>query len=286
MTASMLRTIAAAAALVLATADARSAPDPQRAGIPVLIYHEIVTDRARTPGETVIALERFEEQMRLLANEGWRTLSIDELVAIMRKERRAPAKAVVLTFDDGWKNVLNAVPVLERHRMQASFWIITGAGAGTGNGYLDWSDIEALAKNPRFRIGSHTVSHPWDAKDNLVTWMNAPAPGKDRAAVRAELADSKATLEAHLGRRVDYLAWPVGWYTDAMVQLAQEVGYRALLTAEDGGNVSGGDVFRIRRVFVDGACDIASFRRILVEPAYRPCQASGRATFGHTPPAE
>jgi peptidoglycan/xylan/chitin deacetylase (PgdA/CDA1 family) len=285
MTAASLRKSAAAMALALAAACAHGASDPQRgAGIPVLIYHEIVTDPTRTPGETVIALDRFEEQMRLLARDGWRTLSIDELVAVMRRDRPAPAKAVVLTFDDGWKNVLNAVPVLERHRMRASFWIITGAGIG--NDYLEWSDVERLARHPRFEIGSHTVSHPWAAKDNLVRWMSGSTPGKDRAAVRAELADSKATLEAKTGRRIDYLAWPVGWYTDEMVELAKEVGYRALLTAEDGGNAPGGDVLRIRRVFVDGACDLASFRRLLVEPAYRPCQTSGRATFGHTPPED
>jgi peptidoglycan/xylan/chitin deacetylase (PgdA/CDA1 family) len=283
MSAATLRSMASA--IALAAAASQAAPGTQRdQGIPVLIYHEVVTDRARSPGETVIALDRFEEQMRHLASDGWRTISIDELVAVMRKERPLPAKAVVLTFDDGWKSVLNAVPVLERYRMRASFWIITGAGIG--NDYLEWSDIERLARNPRFEIGSHTVSHPWDAKDNLVTWLNAPAPGKDRAAVRAELADSKATLEAKTGRRIDYLAWPVGWYTGEMVELARDVGYRALLTAEDGGNTPGGDVLRIRRVFVDGACDLASFRRILVEPAYRPCQASGRATFGHTPPEE
>ena len=280
-----LRRIAIANALALAAVGAHGAPGPQRgAAIPVLIYHEIVTDPQRAPGETVIALDRFEEQMRHLASEGWRTISIDELVAILRHERAAPPKAVVLTFDDGWKSVLNAVPVLERHRMQASFLIITGAGVG--NDYLEWSDVERLARNPRFEIGSHTVSHPWDAKDNLVTWLATPTPGKDRAAVRAELADSKATLEAHIGRRVDYLAWPVGWYTEEMVRLAREVGYRALLTAEDGGNAAGDSVFHIKRVFVDGACDMASFRRILVEPAYRPCQTGGRPTFGHTPPAE
>jgi len=285
MTAASLRKSAAAMALAVAAAGAQGASDPQQnAGIPVLIYHEIVSDPSRTPGETVIALDRFEEQMRLLARDGWRTLSIDELVAVMRNERRAPAKAVVLTFDDGWKSVLNAVPVLERYRMRASFWIITGAGIG--NDYLEWSDIARLARNPRFEIGSHTVSHPWHANDNLVTWLRAATPGKDRAAVRAELADSKAMLEAKTGRRVDYLAWPVGWYTDEMVELAKDVGYRALLTAEDGGNAPGGDVFRIRRVFVDGACDMAAFRRVLVEPAYRPCQAGGRPTFGHTPAAD
>ena len=277
-----LRTMAAVATFALAAA--HGGAEARRDGaIPVLIYHEIVTDPKRAPGETVIALERFEEQMRHLASEGWQTISIDELVAIMGNERPAPPRAIVLTFDDGWKSVLNAVPVLERHRMQASFWIITGA---IGNDYLEWSDVERLARNPRFQIGSHTVSHPWDAKDNLVTWLAAPRPGKDRAAVRAELAGSKAALEAHTGRRVDYLAWPVGWYTEEMVQLAKDVGYRALLTAEDGGNAAGDSVFHIRRVFVDGACDMASFRRILVEPAYRPCQKSGRSTFGHTPPEE
>ena len=285
MMAAARRTTAVAMALALAGAGARGASDLQRdAGIPVLIYHEIVTDPARAAGETVIALDRFEAQMRHLASDGWQTLSIDELVAVMRNERPAPAKAVVLTFDDGWKSVLNALPVLERHRMRASFWIITGAGIG--NDYLEWSDVERLANNPRFEFGSHTVSHPWDAKDNLVTWMHAGTPGKDRAAVRAELADSKATLEAKTRRRIDYLAWPVGWYSDEMVELAKEVGYRALLTAEDGGNAPGGDVFRIRRVFVDGACSLESFRRILVAPVYQPCQTNGRATFGHTPPTD
>ena len=281
---SRLRTMAAAAMLAVAAAQVVAGESRRDAGIPVLIYHEIVAGPGRASGETVIALDRFEEQMRHLATDGWQTISVDELVAIMRNERPAPAKAVVLTFDDGWKSVLAAVPVLERYRMQASFWIITGAGIG--NDYLEWSDIARLAKNPRFQIGSHTVTHPWDAKDNLVTWMTAPTRGKDRAAVRAELADSKAALEARTGRRVDYLAWPVGWYTDEMVQLAKDVGYRALLTAEDGGNAPGDSVFHIRRVFVDGACDLESFRRLLTEPAYRPCQTSGRSTFGHTPPEE
>jgi peptidoglycan/xylan/chitin deacetylase (PgdA/CDA1 family) len=276
------REMTAAALLSLAAASAWGEA-PRDARIPVLIYHEIVTD-GRAPGETVISLDRFEEQMRYLAAEGYQTVSIDELVAVMRREGAAPRKAVVLTFDDGWKNVLNAVPILSRYQLKASFWIITGAGIGYD--YLEWSDIEQLARNPLFQVESHTVSHPWDAKDNLVTWMAASVPGRDRAAVRAELVDSKATLEAHLGRTVDYLAWPVGWYTEEMVQLAKDAGYRALLTAEDGGNAAGDDVFHIKRVFIDGACDMASFRRILNEPAYQPCQTSGRSTHGHSPPTE
>ena len=276
------RAVSIAAVALLACAHGSAwAASPGDAGIPVLIYHEIATD-GRSAGETVISLDLFEQQMRHLASEGYRTLSMDELVAVMQRRRPLPRKAVVLTFDDGWKSVLNAVPILERHGMMASFWIITGAGIGSD--YLEWSDIERLSRNPLFQVESHTVSHPWNAKDNLVTWMSGKIAGKDSASARAELADSKATLEARLGRRVDYLAWPVGWYTPELVQLARDVGYRALLTAEDGTNSPGDDVLRIKRVFVDGACDMASFRRLLREPAYRPCQTSGRSTHGHMPP--
>jgi len=276
--------LATAAVLAMAATSASGAPRTQHdAGIPVLIYHEIATD-GRQPGETVISLDRFEEQMRYLASEGYQTLSMDELLAVMQRRRPMPRKAVVLTFDDGWKNVLNAVPILQRQRMKASFWIITGAGIGDDN--LEWSDIERLAGNPLFQVESHTVSHPWDAHDNLVSWMTGKIAGKDAASVRAELANSKATLEARIGRPVDYLAWPVGWYTEEMVRLARDVGYRAVLTAEDGANSPGDDVFHIKRVFVDGACDMASFRRLLREPTYRPCQTSGRSTHGHTPPRD
>jgi peptidoglycan/xylan/chitin deacetylase (PgdA/CDA1 family) len=65
-----------------------------------------------------------------------------------------PRSAVVLTFDDGWKNVLNAVPVLERYRMKASFWII--AEPGIGDDYMVWSDIEALARPPALPGPSRT----------------------------------------------------------------------------------------------------------------------------------
>jgi peptidoglycan/xylan/chitin deacetylase (PgdA/CDA1 family) len=269
-----------AALTMMTTMATLASGTPVVPGVPVLIYHQIVA--GEHPGnETVISLRRFTEQMDHLAAEGYRTLSMDELIAVMEKRQPLPQKAVVLTFDDGWKNVLNAVPALDRHGFKASFWIITDKGIGHPN--LTWPDIEALARNPRFEIQSHTASHPWHRRDNLVTWMEGKVPGRGPADVRAELVDSKRTLEKRLGRAVDYVAWPVGWFNEAMVRLAREAGYKAVLTAEDGWNSPGDDVFRIKRVFVDGACTAADFRRILVDSVYRPCQAGGTVTRGHSP---
>ena len=263
-----------------------------RSRLAILVFHR-VTDEIPEDGLTV-GTARFRAICDLLRRR-FRVVPLGEVFRLARCGAPAPRRTVAVTIDDCYRDNLPAARVLAEHGLPACFFVPT-AFVGTDHVFpwdrhlprmpnLSWDDVREMARLG-FEIGSHTVSHPWHANDNLVTWLRAGAPGKDRAAVRAELADSKATLEARTGRRIDYLAWPVGWYTDEMVELAKEVGYRALLTAEDGGNARGGDVLRIRRVFVDGACDLASFRRLLVEPAYRPCQTSGRATFGHTPPED
>jgi len=243
----------------------------------VLIYHEVVTDE-RAEGDTAISLAHFSEQMELLADEGFTTVSIAELVRYMKGEAALPANAVAITFEDGWKSALNATPVLDRHGFKASFWIITGNGIG--GDYLGWSDIEKLAANPRFEIYSHTVSHPWDPRNNLVTWVQGANKDEGRRDALYELSESRRVLEQHLGRPVPFLAWPSGWFDDTLVGLAQQAGYTALLTTESGLNRRGDDVLRIRRTFVDGACDLLTFRRTVTTGRYAVCQtrnAQGRS---------
>jgi peptidoglycan/xylan/chitin deacetylase (PgdA/CDA1 family) len=262
-------------------AAATSGSAPSAAGVPVLIYHQIVTDD-RAPGETIIHLARFTEQMRYLAEHGYTPIDIDTLVRYMRDGGALPHRPVVLTFDDGWRSTLNAVPVLQRYGFKASFWII--AGAGIGGDYLDWRDVEDLARQPRFEVNSHTMTHPWDAKDNLVTWTEGKVTGKGDAQALEELTQSKRLLEERLNRPQRYLAWPCGWYNDRLIELAQKAGYEALFTAEDGLNMARGDRLRIKRTFIDGSCGLDEFVRSLRDGQYRICQASGQTTLGHRPP--
>jgi peptidoglycan/xylan/chitin deacetylase (PgdA/CDA1 family) len=256
--------VASLAAVAATPRPAPSAAAPQGAGVTVLVYHEVVTDNT-VEGKTTISAAHFAEQMELLADEGFVTVGIADLVRHMKGDATLPAKAVVLTFEDGWRSVLNAMPVLDKHKLKASFWIITGNGIG--GLYLDWSDIERLAANPRYEVYSHTVSHPWDPNNNLVTWVQGPAKDEGRRDALNELAESKRVLEQRLGKPVPYLAWPSGWYDDTLVGLAKVAGYTALLTTEPGLNRRGDDVLRIHRTIVDGGCDLLTFRRT-VETGY------------------
>ena len=248
--------------------------------VPVLIYHQVV-EGVHAGGETSISLQRFSEQMRYLREAGYTTVSTRDLVAYMGGDIALPKKSIVLTFDDGWENVLNAVPVLNEFQFKASFWIITEAGIGRD--YVEWSDVIALGRNPDFEVYSHTATHPWDPWSNLVTWVDGDDPRFGPADALRELVDSKRLLEDKLGQPVPYLAWPVGWYNDRLVEMAKQVGYEGLLTAEDGANGSGDDAYQIRRLFVDGACDLNAFIRLINSHRYEPCAQSAWVTRGHSP---
>jgi peptidoglycan/xylan/chitin deacetylase (PgdA/CDA1 family) len=83
----------------------------------VLMYHG-VSSRSLAP-------EVFEQQVRYLAKHFdfyWASEIPDLLARVPRLSR----PAIVLTFDDGLRNnVVNVVPVLERYRAKATFYVVS-----------------------------------------------------------------------------------------------------------------------------------------------------------------
>ena len=241
-------------------------------GLPIIVYHQIRNTSDGPPDSLeAISLDRFKSEMRYLHEQGYMTLSAEEVVNYLHGGYPPGRKVVAVQFDDGWKSGQLALPVLDKYGFKATFWIIAGKGIGWPD--MDWDEIEAIARNPRYEIYSHTMTHPWKPGDTMLDWMNSRTPSKGPNQVRWELSESRRVLTEKLGRPVPYLAWPGGHYNDAMIQLAKESGYVALFTIDSGVNHPGDDPLRIRRTMVHGGCDDQMFAQILRDGIYRDCKA-------------
>ena len=101
----------------------------------ILTYHRIIVDPAvQDPDE--IDAEKFNLHVDVLSR-WFNVLTLDDAVKRL-KEGNLPDRAVSITFDDGYRdNVTDALPILQRHGVPATFFIATG--------YLDggtmWNDI-------------------------------------------------------------------------------------------------------------------------------------------------
>ena len=90
---------------------------------------------------------------------------------------------------------------------------------------MTWEEIAEMADDPLVTIGAHTVSHS----------MLKKIP--DDAAVRAEMEQSRAVLEAALGKRPEHLAYPVGDPTSAGARefrIAAALGFKTAVTTRPG----------------------------------------------------
>ena len=143
--------------------------------LPIIVYHQIRNSADGPPDSLeAISLATFEAQMRYLHEQGYATLSADEVVQFVRGGKPPSGRIVAIHFDDGWKSVQLALPVLDRYGFKATFWII--AGKGIGWPHLEWEEIQAIGKKPRYDIQSHSMTHPWKTGEDdarLDEWTDA-----------------------------------------------------------------------------------------------------------------
>lgn len=122
----------------------QASPAGERARLTMLIFHRVLPEFDPIFPEEMHA-RRFDAVCGWL-KRWFQVLPLDE-AARRQREGSLPARACCITFDDGYADNLHvAAPILQKHGLNASFFIATG--------FLDggrmWNDtlIEAVRKSP------------------------------------------------------------------------------------------------------------------------------------------
>ena len=104
--------------------------------VAILMYHRVCPDEENQYLEA-LSVESFERQMEYFSRN-YEIFSLDELVQHIVSEDFPSEKAVVVTFDDGYKdNYLYAYPILKKYHVPATIFLATGH---IGSGKLFWWD--------------------------------------------------------------------------------------------------------------------------------------------------
>lgn len=196
----------------------------------------------------------FSAQLSYLRHQRFTGLTFGELGRRRRTGQPIPAHPIVLTFDDGYADVIEeALPALIEHGFPATVFVTTGwlrdAGrytAATAPGrMLSWAQLAELSA-AGVEVGAHSHSHP--QLDRI------PA-----ARLRAELADCKRLLEDRLGQPVCSLAYPYGYSSKRVRTVAREVGYLQAAAVANTTATPTSDPFRVPRLTIRRSTSPAAF---------------------------
>ena len=140
-------------------------------GVPVLMYHEFVTQEDLDSGiafdEYAIYYHEFEHDLQWLQQNGYTTITVRELALYLNGQGEMPEKPVILTIDDGKLGVYkNAFPLLQKYNMKAVLAVI-GIEIHTASEapelrsespapYCTWAELAEMSASGHVEIASHS----------------------------------------------------------------------------------------------------------------------------------
>lgn len=188
--------------------------------LPILGFHHIALDeeaeKSFPHNMWVAKYSDFQHQMKYLYDNGYHTLTLDEVYAWKKGELTLPKKSVVLTFDDGFlSSIRYAEPILKRYGFQGSVFAIAsdikehGPYDDTRRQHASLSDIQ----NSSLAFYSHT--YDLHHKDGGFAINQAT-----KEELKEDMKQSNALVSG------DYLAYPYGKYNELMFEVLKESGVK------------------------------------------------------------
>jgi len=207
----------------------------------IVMYHG-VEDRE---GPLFVDRTTFAAHLDAVVASRLPVLTMSEIADRLR-ERRLPARAVALTFDDGFVSVVDsAVPLLVERGLRATVFCVAGRLGGTN----EWPT--GLPGAPRV----HLAAAP-DLKRIAAAGMEIGAHGMDHepfdtddpAIVQREIRDARAALERTVIAPVRSVAFPYGaWPARAAAAAVRET-YTTACTTRIGRVETSSDPHALPRV--------------------------------------
>jgi peptidoglycan/xylan/chitin deacetylase (PgdA/CDA1 family) len=202
-----------------------------RSFLVVLLLHRVTDD---IPQDGLTVGTRYFDGLCRMLKQRFHVVSLAEAMAMLQRNEQPPARTVAITFDDCYRDNLFAARTLADHGLPACFFVPSGY-VGTDHIFpwddglkrmpnLGWDDLREMVRLGH-EVGSHTATH---ADMGRVSMEEA----------RRELAESKRTIEDHLGLPVRWFAFPFGAKANCpegrLSRVLCETGYEASFSAHGG----------------------------------------------------
>ena len=223
-------------------------------GVPVLNYHQV---EEKNGNPLTLWPDQFEAQMAYLADEGYTTITIDEMMEALENGTPLPEKPVIITFDDGYAdNYEYAYPILKKYGFKATIFLIYDF-TNTYPNYLTWDQIDEMKASGLIRFESHTMTHA-----NLAELTSTDE-------LRHEIADSHDLLSEKLGYDMQYIAYPGGRVNEEIEEITRAAGYRGGFTVHYGLSTPEEGRYQMDRIPIFGA-NMHTLTRFKLRLAFAP----------------
>lgn len=250
-----------------------------------LAYHDVEdTD----PDQRFLAVrtDLLVAQLHWLRNNGYQAVSVDQILAARSGGKPLPPKAVLLSFDDGYRSFPTRVfPILKAMNWPA-VWAPVGRWVSTPEDqpvlfgqmkvprehFATWDEVRQVAKSGLVEIASHTD----DLHEGIVAnpqGNQEPAASSYRYDPRTQSYETSAAYRQRIATDVERISqkirqatgkaprvwvWPYGAANGEALDVIRQHGYQMALTLDEGlGSMD--QIMSMPRMLVSDSPGVAEF---------------------------
>jgi peptidoglycan/xylan/chitin deacetylase (PgdA/CDA1 family)/SAM-dependent methyltransferase len=251
--------IVRAVELMCAARDQRAMAAVATERLPILLYHRVTDVEQPATAAYRVRPQALEEHLRFLRDAGYYAIRLETWRLAMAAATPLPGKAIVLTFEGAYEEILTEVwPLLKRYGFGATVLVTVetvGKRAfpddlyGERVTYLGWRELRRLQAGG-VELGS-------------LSYGTRPLTALSSTEIVRDAVRSRIELERHLGRPVRIFAYPHG-HTDACVQhWIGACGYVFGLSCRPSRSSFGDSLLDLPRIEVVGAETLAELAACL-----------------------
>lgn len=248
----------------------------------VLIYHHFGVSKYPT---TNVSIKNFRDQMDYLAANNYKVISLADLVDALKNHKALPAKAVIITIDDGYKSVYqNAWPILKTFGYPFTVFINAQSIDRGYSNYMNWDEVREMHRSG-VDFQDHSYSH-----GRMIERPEGFDEDAYRGWIREDLYKNSGIIQEKLGTKPRFFAIPYGEYNQPLIDEVRQIGYEAILPQDPGSISQSTDPYLISREPILGQewASMKHFKKILnrvdlpisdITPAYGDVEETP-ASFG------
>ena len=179
--------------------------------VPVLLYHNFVNtvpDNDPDNFNYINTPESFEENIKVLLENGYTIMSMQELNDAYNLKIKLPSKHILINFDDGYySNYEYIYPILKKYNVKVAIFVVTDKVGKEIDEikYLGWNECLEMQNSDLVEIFSHSKRHLF--YDKFSTRV-----------IHDDVIESYKVIEKNLGeKKLKVFAYPYGAYTKETV---------------------------------------------------------------------
>lgn len=181
-----------------------------------IYYHDVVPVGGHSYMK--IITEKFYAQMKYLKENGYNTLSFDDL---KNDEFDRKGKNVLISFDDGWLSNYEVVfPIMKELDLKFNIFLETGA-IGVKDNYLTWDMVNEMKVSKLAGFGAHTFNHIDARKINESNYLE-------------EIILSNKIIEERSNLIARDFCFPYGYYNKDTINFIEKLKIYDRLYTSDG----------------------------------------------------